>query len=515
MSKKIKKQIRLVIPTIYIIEANTKVGIYYKVGFTDLDNTSRPDGLIKEYKELHPENNFKLLATIKLPLLHKTKYFNDNKVRDELYILNFTEIKAVNPNFIAQTIGVDGKNEFIEVLNKNINIIDAVNKAIESLKKNDANYIYDIRNILVYNNDQTHKITGQLITNIEEYIGYKIAEKHQNNNLLFIGQPDPQWLATVALINSVVCLTDDADERPLFNYPALNSVITYANNIEEIIAMKVHFNLIINNPPYGSTGANITDIIRQKIDYDEFINLLPANDYKLNNTKDLFNYQSDMKCVTKTGTSKQDKKFKDATVTTHLARIHKTAVNNMTVDEYEISNYIDKSLDKYFLSNLQRTPNGAIKNSISWIYFNSNLENTRTVLLDHRFIGHKHLAYGKDTAEYKWNVLKSIDLHWLKINSNSPSTPGKLNKYTITFDTAEEKDNFVEFIYSDLGFKFISKIAIACNGDSTKPLYYLLPNVDWTRPWTVETLLRENYNYTEQEIQEVIDNLKRIRGFDR
>ena len=40
--------------------------------------------------------------------------------------------------------------------------------------------------------------------------------------------------------------------------------------------------------------------------------------------------------------------FTDAAVTTHLAKIHKNKVNNMTIDEFERSQYIDRQLDKYF-----------------------------------------------------------------------------------------------------------------------------------------------------------------------
>ena len=55
-------------------------------------------------------------------------------------------------------------------------------------------------------------------------------------------------------------------------------------HIEEVDHMKT--DLLISNPAYGAIGANITDTLRQKIDYKEFINLLPANDYKRNKTKD-------------------------------------------------------------------------------------------------------------------------------------------------------------------------------------------------------------------------------------
>lgn len=51
-------------------------------------------------------------------------------------------------------------------------------------------------------------------------------------------------------------------------------------HIEEIDYMKT--DLLISNPPYGKIGAETTEIIRTKIDYDEFINLEPGNDYFTN-----------------------------------------------------------------------------------------------------------------------------------------------------------------------------------------------------------------------------------------
>ena len=73
--------------------------------------------------------------------------------------------------------------------------------------------------------------------------------------------------------------------------------------------------IIIANPPYGAIGANIAYTIREKIDYECFVNLLPANDYKRNKTKDLFNYQSEMEPV--------NDGFDDAAVTTHLCLVSK------------------------------------------------------------------------------------------------------------------------------------------------------------------------------------------------
>ena len=264
---------------------------------------------------------------------------------------------------------------------------------------------------------------------------------------------------------------------------------------------------IIANPPYGAIGANIAYTIRGKVDYECFVNLLPANDYKRNKTKDLFNYQSEMEPV--------NDGFDDAAVTTHLCLVSKNKANNMTLDEFERSQYIDRSLDKYFEENSKRI-HYAIDNATQALIFTSGLTNKTTTIIDHRFIPHKHLAYSKNTDEYKWNVLKSITLEDLKQEFEGKVTFRKgtaLNKYVITFNTEIENTNIDNFIYSKDGFRFMSKIAAAVNVDSTVDINKILPKVDWTRSWTVEEILAD-YGYTEDEIKEVMEDLKNFRGMD-
>ena len=59
----------------------------------------------------------------------------------------------------------------------------------------------------------------------------------------------------------------------------------------------------------------------------------------------------------------------------------------------------------------------------------------------------------------------------------------------------------------------MSKIAAAVNVDSTVGINKILPKVDWTHPWTVEEILKD-YGYTEDEIKEVMEDLKNFKGMD-
>ena len=60
--------------------------------------------------------------------------------------------------------------------------------------------------------------------------------------------------------------------------------------------------------------------------------------------------------------------------------------------------------------------------------------------------------------------------------------------------------------YGEKGFKFYCKLFTSMNIDSTAPLGKVIPKVDWSRPWTVEEILAD-YNYTEEEIKEVMNDL--------
>lgn len=277
-----------------------------------------------------------------------------------------------------------------------------------------------------------------------------------------------------------------------------------AISLEEIFNMKIDG--IIANPPYGAIGANIAYTIREKVDYECFVNLLPANDYKRNKTKDLFNYQSEMEPV--------NDGFDDAAVTTHLCLVSKNKANNMTLDAFERSQYIDPSLDKYFEENSKRT-HYAIEND-SFCSNCKKYSNDFTVILGWRDVNHKAMPKSKDSTTYKWNVEKSIDADYV-FNTHEKVTNGKrtgrVSFAGITFNTVIEKDNFVEFFYSEPGRNFMSKLWSSMNVDGGLFIEKWFPKVDWTRSWTVEEILKD-YGYTEDEIKTVMEDLKNFKGMD-
>ena len=296
-------------------------------------------------------------------------------------------------------------------------------------------------------------------------------------------------------------------------YNIMKAVIE--NNIKEklnVITLEEIFNMkidgIIANPPYGAIGANIAYTIREKINYECFVNLLPANDYKRNKTKDLFNYQSEMEPV--------NDGFDDAAVTTHLCLVSKTKVNNMTLGEFERSQYIDRNLDKYFEENSKRTGkthnyyiNGGILTEAK--ANKADLFSDTTYLIGLRDINHRHLPYSKKIFNYRWNNSNNLDTAILLANVSRGK--GMYNIGWITFGTPVEKSNFAKFTYSNNGFRFLCKVFTSMNIDGTVTYDKVFPKVDWTRSWTVEEILKD-YNYTDDEIKEVMTDLDNFKGMD-
>jgi hypothetical protein len=68
-------------------------------------------------------------------------------------------------------------------------------------------------------------------------------------------------------------------------------------------------------------------------------------------------------------------------------------------------------------------------------------------------------------------------------------------------------------MYSKDGFRFLSKVFTAVNVDSTINLGKIFPKVDWTKPQTVESILKD-YGYTPSEIEEVVVDLANFKGME-
>lgn len=391
------------------------------------------------------------------------------------------------------TIQSNLKIQDLETLSKTLIKPDIINF---SLNKVGGGYTDEIADKVIAKLSKLDKDKTIIIINdITLQMANKLLEAGYKNIYLAFGSFDKD--GTVSKDKTVYNIMKAVIENNIKE--KLNAI-----SLEEIFNMKIDG--IIANPPYGAIGANIAYTIREKIDYECFVNLLPANDYKRNKTKDLFNYQSEMESI--------NDGFDDAAVTTHLAEIHKTKVNNMTLDAFERSQYIDPSLDKYFEENSKRTHYAIDKSSELQNIKNPDL--TKIIFIGSRDINHKHLPYSKNTLTNNINLnLLSYKEICERFCMKSAKEKGELyfQGNCFVLNTQKEKDNIINLVYSKDGFRFISKLFTSMNVDGRTPLYKVFPKVDWTRSWTVEEILAD-YGYTEDEIKTVMTDLDNFKGMD-
>lgn len=502
MSKKdTKTKDKTVCPSVYIIEVVIpNIGTYDKVGFTDVEDQSRPQGLVKKYLEQNPKNSVKLLKVIKLPLKQNKKYFNDNQVRDALIANSQSKIIAIDKAFVAQNIGVDGKQEFVEVLDNSLDIVAEVEKIINLLAQDKNNFKYDIRNIVKYASTQKHLVNGKHLMRLEDKaLGYQVPAC-RDKKILLVGQYPAAWLAALAYNNTVVCLTDAADQRPNFNdYTNLNDKITYANNLEEIIDMNITFDLIINNPPYGNTGDNITDTIIENIKRKEFINLIPLKDYSLKTGR----YLDFSSIITF-----QPHSFTDADILTHAVRILDKPNDNIKTDKDlgAAAFTVDKPMIRFMRDNLLKY-HYAFDNIRK---FDKDCEVSKTFVYHHFDTGSQHTCgmpkLGSDIPKNKYN-LQNID----------ESVDGILYGVdkAIRLNTSIEKDCLVH-IYK-LARNFINRM-FASQFISIRNSAACWPKVDLTNTkWLLMTteaevitaIMKEVNNSTDDEIKAVLDTMNK------
>jgi len=480
---------------------------FYKIG--EADKIARPQDLCGKYTKVDNRINSITTQLDYQPLPHNsTKRLNDKTIHKAL---DKNIFKKVDPFLIEGIFGeTDGYDEFFEVLDKNLtdaDIIKLVADTVANLAKDPNNFTAKLpttNNIVLDYKQQKHLVDNNIVEQIEKrYNLHLISNTHKN--ILLIGQFLPDWIATFALYNDIVIWHDTKDQVITYGYEKLNKQIKYINDLQEIIDMEIIFDYIIANPPYGAVGANITDTIRENVDYTEFVNLLPANDYKRNKNKDLFNYQSDMIAI--------NNGFADALVTTHCALISKNKVNNLTAEEFERSTYVDKSLEKYF-EVLSTRQHYAIDNATSGAPKNKDFDFSTSLFVAHRTAAAKHFTYKKDCAAYQLNFnlltyAEAVEKYGLKNDKANRLFDAGI----CTFNTKAEKTHVVNFIYSTEGAKFLAKVFTATNTDSWLDINKWLPKVDWTRSWTVEEILAE-YGYTQAEIKEIINDLDNFKGMN-
>ena len=270
----------------------------------------------------------------------------------------------------------------------------------------------------------------------------------------------------------------------------------------------MRYDIVIANPPYGKIGNEITKAVVDNIDYGVFVNLLPANDYRKNKDNALWQFVdiNSMRPV-------QDG-FKDAAVTTMMCKVKKERSLYISEDEFEIENYSNPILKRYFYENRKRN-HYAIDNAQArprWKdSFRETINQDNSFIIHMRDANHGYIPKEGKATSVKWNLkTEKLDIDYLHENYWQNDTQSVYG--FITFKTSAEKDNFTKFMLGN-GWDFMCKVLQAMHVDSTVPFGKYLPKVDWTRPQTVESILKD-YGYTPSEIGEVVADLANFKGME-
>ena len=266
------------------------------------------------------------------------------------------------------------------------------------------------------------------------------------------------------------------------------------------------FDLIIANPPYGNIGAKITAKIVNNVDFDEYVNLLPIKD--ICRDPELVTHVIDAVSIDRGS-------FKDATVTTGLSSFSKKVVNKLSPLEfiYLKQTKRDSPLYKYIVANaLRKYDRFQQCTDCSLADLSTDYLGQKPVdvgfLVSHRDSANGHIPYSKTSPQYRWNVLHNLPPEELVTIWKTDRT-GRTWGILILLSTKQERDNMANFIYSKDGFRFLSMQLVAMNSDFAQ-YKHVFPKVDWTKPQTVESILKD-YNYTPDEIKEVMEDLKKYR----
>ena len=262
----------------------------------------------------------------------------------------------------------------------------------------------------------------------------------------------------------------------------------------------MHFDVIIANPPYKKIGAEITKTIIDNIDFDDYINLLPINDYT--RAEGLINH------VEKAERLGFDAFAGQAAVDTWVAKIKKSAVHNYTnKNEFRLDFARMPEFSMFYRINARRKDR-----FWKWTYlkmFASEEEaqeycNVNNIGPSNFFMVQWRASNGVNKNggyDRQWNVDKQFSVRY---SNEGPGGYFIGSSQGCKFNSELEKDNFTEFWYSNNGNNLMNKLLLGLRAQ-THDVSGAIPQVDWSRPWTDEEILEE-YGYSTSQINYILSD---------
>ena len=270
----------------------------------------------------------------------------------------------------------------------------------------------------------------------------------------------------------------------------------------ELFMGNKYWGSIIANPPYGKIGAQITKKIVDEVNFNEFIDLLPIKDISSVGLEvcSHINMSETIVCPPHS--------FNDADILTHVLKITKKLNKNYTTFEELCADsyFIDRPMIKFMKANVLAT-HYAIDNIKMWT---SAIDVTRSFIYQLLRTQSQHTC-GMDqlesaTVANAYNFDNLVVTEKTSVYKNTICTvAGNSNYKTFMFNTPEEKINFVEFYKNNRNFinRMIANQFITIRNDAV-----CFPKVDWTKnDWTVEKILKTVANYSDEEVQAVLDTM--------
>ena len=253
-------------------------------------------------------------------------------------------------------------------------------------------------------------------------------------------------------------------------------------NFKEAIKMK--FDLVISNPPYGKIGSQITKKIIDDVDYKDFINLEPGNDYFIDNNYKYIDTKS-KPLVLKSGA------FEDAAIPTTVSKLNKyqndlTYVGgrlllNILVDDSNVYN----ALTKLWL-NIEKIGTIDLKNYgfRNVLHYDSNIFAFNSGGFD-ICNGYFAVAKGKNwTSSVEYNVF----------HKDATGTPHAM--------TIRGCDQFKKLIYSELGLRMLKLWFSSSDGWGFRK--GMFANIDYSNCLTWNDVFNE-LNISEEDQKILID----------